>query len=134
MASNDSTTYGVNYNSPLNEIDYFHVANMQLPQDVMHILFEGVIPMEIKLLVTRLIQQKFFTIETLNERCKYFMYSRAESKSKPPKDFKEKHFSDPSKKLPLSGNINMVVTHVHNFCCSFTDVELCCLFTFYYWG
>lgn len=49
-ASADSTTYGIVNRSPLNEIDGFHVTNGTLPQDIMHILFEGVLPKEIKLM------------------------------------------------------------------------------------
>ena len=30
----DSTMYGVNYRSPLNDIKFFHVANNQIPQDI----------------------------------------------------------------------------------------------------
>ena len=102
-ATDDSVTYGINYPSPLNDLDYFHVANMQLPQDVMHVLFEGVIPFEIKLMISSFFQKKLFTLETLNERCRYFMYGRSELKNRPPKDFHARHFSLDSKKLPLSG-------------------------------
>ena len=31
-------TYGINFRSPLNDLSHFHVANAQLPQDVMHVL------------------------------------------------------------------------------------------------
>ena len=104
-ATDDSVTYGINYKSPLNDIDNFHVANMQLPQDVMHVLFEGVLPFETKLMISAFIQEKFFNLETLNDRCQHFMYGRAESRNRPPKDFQAlRHFSDASKKLPLSGN------------------------------
>ena len=34
LADSDSVTYGVNYRSPLNSLKHFHVANSQLPQDV----------------------------------------------------------------------------------------------------
>lgn len=47
----DSTTYGINNQSVLNSIPNFHVANGQMPQDIMHILFEGVVPFEIKLML-----------------------------------------------------------------------------------
>ena len=32
--------------SPLNSIEHFHVANSQIPQDFMHIVLEGVLPLE----------------------------------------------------------------------------------------
>lgn len=47
LAEADSVTYGLNYRSALNELDDFHVCG-QLPQDVMHILLEGVIPYTMK--------------------------------------------------------------------------------------
>ena len=36
-----STTYGINFNSPLNGLQYFHVTNFGLPPDPMHDLLEG---------------------------------------------------------------------------------------------
>ena len=45
MSSSESVTYGVNQRSVLNDLFSFHVADGQLPQDVMHILLEGVLPM-----------------------------------------------------------------------------------------
>ena len=102
-AKNDSVTYGINYPSPLNKIDHFHVVNSQLPQDVMHVLLEGVLPVETKLMLRNFMSQRFFTLDFLNNRCKHFTYGRAESRNRPPKDFNAIHFSDSSNKLPLSG-------------------------------
>lgn len=45
--ADDSVTYGINYRSPLNSIHNFHVASSQLPQDVMHVLFEGILITEV---------------------------------------------------------------------------------------
>ena len=56
----NSITYGVNYRSRLNDIPLFHVADWQLPQDVMHILLEGVLPLELKLLLDSLISNNVF--------------------------------------------------------------------------
>ena len=59
----NSTTYGINYCSPLNEFKNFHVVD-QLPQDVMHIMMEGVIPYEMLLMLNSFINvQKYFTLE-----------------------------------------------------------------------
>lgn len=49
-----STTYGINCRSPLNDISNFHVVN-QLPQDIMHILLEGVVPYQMSLMLSRFI-------------------------------------------------------------------------------
>ena len=79
LATEDSTTYGINYRSPLNQITGFHVAKSQLPQDVMHILLEGVLNLEIKLLLNAFVSiKKYFTIDILNERIQNFTYGKAE--------------------------------------------------------
>ena len=84
LAEADSVTYGVNYHSVLNDLVYFHVANNQLPQDVMHVLLEGVVPYTIKCLLRSLIcDKKYLTLNLLNERIYCFGYSRIESRNKP---------------------------------------------------
>ena len=60
LADFNSTTYGVNYRSSLNEISLFNVADWQLPQVVMHVLLEGVLPLELKLLLDYLISINAF--------------------------------------------------------------------------
>lgn len=103
LAAADSTTYGLNYQSPLNQIEGFHVANSQLPQDIMHVLFEGVIPKEIKLMLNAFMSKKYITLQMLNNRVQNFIYGRTEYRNKVPKDFTADNLSD-SGKLPLSGN------------------------------
>lgn len=69
----DSTTYGINYKSPLNDIPGFHAANNQLPQDIMHVLFEGVVPLELKLMLQEfVIRKKYFDTKFLNSRIESF--------------------------------------------------------------
>ena len=85
-------TYGINHRSELNKIQGFHVANSQLPQDVMHILLEGVIPSEIKLLLCNLVfTQRMFSLTFLNERIQSFTYGSSEVKNKPFKQIEDKH-------------------------------------------
>lgn len=104
FASHDSTTYGLNYASPLNSINFYHVSSGQLPQDVMHTLLEGVLPKEIQLMLEEFVYvQKLLTLNTLNDRVAYFNYGRSENKSKPPKGFEVNHIRGTTK-LPLSGN------------------------------
>lgn len=80
----DSVTYGINFNSVLNDLEHFHVANNQLPQDIMHILLEGVIPYTMSLMLHSFIFVKsYFTLNFLNERIFYFKFSRTESADKP---------------------------------------------------
>lgn len=101
LASSDSVTYGVNERSVLNDIDHYHVTT-QMPQDIMHVLFEGVIPKEVKLMLEVFIGKKYFTLYLLNERIRCFPYGRSEAKNKPPKTFEMHHITE-GQKLPLSG-------------------------------
>ena len=84
MAHEDSITYGVNFESPLNELCYFHVANFQLPQDIMHLMLEGVVTYEMKLMLTEFIKNDgYFTLSFLNDRIVHFPYSFDEIADKP---------------------------------------------------
>ena len=79
----DLVTYGIN-RSVLNELYGFHVANGQLPQDVMHLLLE-VIPYELKLMLHEFTEvKKYFAMEDLNNGIHSFNYSPEEAKDKPP--------------------------------------------------
>ena len=62
-----STTFGINRLSILEEVPGFSVIT-GLPHDIMHDLFKGVVPYELKLLLVHCVNSKFFTIEFLNER------------------------------------------------------------------
>ena len=83
LGSENSTTYGVTGQSPLNDILHFHIVG-QLPQDVMHILLEGVVPNEVQLLLyDHVITKKLYTLERLNEQIACFSYGPAEATDKP---------------------------------------------------
>jgi len=80
----DSVTYGLNCESVLNKLDDFNVCDGQLPQDMMHILLEGVIPYTMKIMLQNFVCEKhLLTMEDLNQRLKSFKFSRSESKNKP---------------------------------------------------
>lgn len=99
----DSITYGVNKRSVLNEIDYFHVASGQLPQDVMHVLYEGVLPLTVRWMFHRLIaEEHLITLKTLNDRLSSFSYGRNEARNKLSKCIEQGHIEG-KKKLPFSG-------------------------------
>ena len=95
----DSTTYGINYRSPLNNIPGFHAANNQLPQDIMHVLFEGVVQLELKLMLQEFVRKKYFDLELLNSRIENFTYGKKEQRNKPPKGITIEG------SLRLSGNV-----------------------------
>lgn len=99
--SKDSVNFGINCCSELNKIEGFHVINSQLPQDAMHVILEGVLPMEIKSLLFVYYERKIFTLDFLNKRMSNFHYG-PEVKSKPPKQFSDSHITSESK-LSLSG-------------------------------
>ena len=105
MPQHDSVTSGIKSRSPLNKIDFFHVANSgQLPQDIMHVLFEGVIPLETKLMLKVFIfEKKYFTLSFLNDRIQHFSYGKRESRNKPPKPIEKVHLESPGSKMHLSG-------------------------------
>ena len=86
LGSSDSITYGVTHKLPLNDLAFFHVCNNQLPQDMMHVLLEGVIPYELELLLHEFIAvQQYFELSTLNNRIVNFQYSICDSGDKPSK-------------------------------------------------
>ncbi len=86
-----------------------------LPQDVMHLLFEGVIPWEVKLMLTKFIKEKhYFKLDELNGRIQNFAYGRSESRNKPPHTFEPNHIFE-SSKLPVSGEYDYNNNSVVNF-------------------
>lgn len=80
--SNLKKIYGIKFPSPLNKIPGFHVTQ-GLPPDLMHDLFEGIVPYEICLILLQLIEQNFFTLDFLNERIVHFKYNYLDSRNKP---------------------------------------------------
>ena len=104
MPDHDSLLSGIKSCSPLNKISFFNVANSQLPQDIMHILFEGVIPLEVKLMLKVFIwEKKYFSLNFLNDRIQNFSYGKKENRSKPPKPLEKSHIEAPGSKMHLSG-------------------------------
>ena len=109
LGTADSVTYGLNYCSPLNKINGFHAASGQMPQDIMHVLFEGVLHKEIRLMLKCFIyDEHYFSLDTFNTRIENFAYGRKESRSKPPKAFLHSHINGNSK-LPLSGDALLMI-------------------------
>ena len=76
------------------------MANFQMPQDVMNVLLEGVMPLETRLLLAALIKDGYITLEFLNQRVSNFSYGRTEARTKVPKLFEKAHFET---RLHLSG-------------------------------
>ncbi|EDO29559.1 predicted protein [Nematostella vectensis] len=78
-----SMVYGVNRASILLDFPYFDVCE-QMPQDVMHVLFEGVIPYTVKLVLHYFIRiEKQLTIQQLNRKLIGFNYAYFNKKYQP---------------------------------------------------
>ena len=70
---------------------------------MMHIILEGTLPLEMKLMLTSFIKyKKYFDVQFLNDCVSIFYYGKTESRNKPPKEFTIKSFSSDGK-LHLSG-------------------------------
>ena len=61
----------------------------QLPQDVMHVLLEGLVPFNIKHLLRQLIGAGLFTLEFLNAAIRQFNYPEYIPTSKHPNEIKD---------------------------------------------
>jgi len=78
-----ATTHGVNGLSVMNRVANFHVCR-RFPEDIMHILFERVVPYETKQFLKVLIDEKHsLTLKALNHRLESFKYGYMHSKDKP---------------------------------------------------
>lgn len=115
LASFNSTTTGVCYDSCLNEIPLFNVADWQLPQDIMHVILEGILPLELKMLLNHLTAvQKLFTIGELNDRIESFQFGYSESK---PSRIEPSHLDG---NLRQNGNILLYVYYIYmQYCKNF---------------
>lgn len=53
------------------------------PPDVLHDLFEGIVPVELALCIQEMIKLKYFTLEYLNKKIVTFPYQHADKTNKP---------------------------------------------------
>ena len=83
-----------------------------MPQDIMHVLCEGVLQLEVHLMLKHfLCVAHYFTLDTLSTRIDNFAYSRTEARNRPPKSFTSRHITGRGK-LPLSG-MRHTCTYMH---------------------
>ena len=71
LGSHYSTNFGINRRSILEDVPGFSVVTGIL-HDIMHDLFEGIVPYELKFLINHCVQQKYFSIHFLNDRLQRF--------------------------------------------------------------
>ena len=74
--------FGLNQRSPLCQWPNFDVIR-QLPQDIMHIISEGVLQYEVRLVILYYIENDFFKLEELNSLIEKHSYGYTEISSKP---------------------------------------------------
>lgn len=78
----DSVKYGINRHASLDLLPHFSVAE-NMPHDIMHDLFEGAIPYELKMLFHYCFNQSFISLNTLNHRLKSFDFGYSEIGDRP---------------------------------------------------
>lgn len=79
-----SKEYGINRNSILNQLSYFHVCNGGLLPDIMHDVLEGALEYEVKLLLRVLIEdENYFTLDNFNGCLENLEFGYMECKNRP---------------------------------------------------
>lgn len=76
------TTYGINRRSRLVDFPAFDLIK-QTPQDIMHVIFEGAAPMEVKLVLKHLILSGQLELDVFNSAIQNFPYSPLDIRDKP---------------------------------------------------
>ena len=76
------TTYGINRRSNLVEFPYFDIIQ-QTPQDIMHVILEGIAPLEIKNVLNHLIQSGQITLDSVNSAILGYPYSPLDVRDRP---------------------------------------------------
>lgn len=72
----DQVYLGVKSQSALNLIDNYHVCNFGLPPCLAHDLFEGVIQYDLPLLLDKLVHEKHFSYDLLNQNIKNINFTQ----------------------------------------------------------
>ena len=75
--------YGVKRSCVLSEKRSHFNVTTGFPPDIVHDLFEGIIPIEIALCLTVFISKKYFTLATLNKAIEYFPYKWTDRTNRP---------------------------------------------------
>lgn len=87
------THFGVTGDCALSKrLQHFHPIT-GFPPDILHDLFEGIVPVELALCIGEMIRRKYFTLEYLNTKIQTFPYQHSDRVDKPqliPKNFASK--------------------------------------------
>jgi hypothetical protein len=74
------TNFGIRYKSPFNQ-GLFHVVD-RFPPDIMHDMLEGVVPLEMALVLQNLISQGHITVQKLNQIINSWLYGPMDRQNK----------------------------------------------------
>ncbi|XP_066931778.1 uncharacterized protein [Clytia hemisphaerica] len=103
LQHNLKITYGINQRSPLCRLPNFDIIT-QLPQDIMHILFEGTVQYELRLVLKKLIYSlKVTSLDRVNGSIANHPYGYSELSSKPP-PIRESVFENEGYKLKFEAD------------------------------
>jgi len=126
-----SLSYGVKEICIWHELSNFHVTN-NLSCDLMHDMLEGVLRYDMAQIISHLIKKKYFSLEQLNERIKYFKFSEADTGNPIPLIISE-HLK---KRYIMMSASEMLALSIY-FCILVGDLvpssePVCGIFTFFY--
>ncbi|KAL3967359.1 claudin [Sarotherodon galilaeus] len=82
LKSSLKTTFGINRQSKLVDFPGFNLIE-QMPQDIMHVILEGVAPMEIKCVLKYLVFSGNLELDLFNSAMQNFPFSSADIRDKP---------------------------------------------------
>ncbi|KAL4009325.1 hypothetical protein ACER0C_003177 [Sarotherodon galilaeus] len=82
LKDNLKITYGINRRSKLTESPHVDIIN-QTPQDIMHVILEGVAPYEIKCVLKNLVLSGQMNLDSFNSAILCFSYSPVDVRDKP---------------------------------------------------
>ena len=78
-----SRIYGVKKACPFTEnLEHFHVVT-GYPPDIMHDIFEGIVPTELSLCLTDMTVKRYVTVDMLNPAIRYFNYTFTDKTDRP---------------------------------------------------
>ena len=82
IEKNDLRQTGLNRSCEFNKLNYYHVGK-NFSFDIMHDFYEGLLPIEMKLVLSELLSQDLFTLEEFNSRIRAYSYGFANSSNRP---------------------------------------------------
>lgn len=121
-----SKEFGINRNSALNELAYFHVCSGALIPDIMHDILEGALQYEFKLMLQVMTRtENYFTLDIFNSRLENTDFGYMEAKNKPT-SLSSQTVSSDGNSLKQNGMIQvlwlLLTCHFFLHRCGFLDV------------